>query len=186
MTPLTIKPYFFDTEFDETLPEAHRFASIGMVDMQGHEYYRASRAFRQASASPWVRQHVVPLLPPFENRRSIVEIAGEVQDYFIISLRDTHPSPKQVEFWGRNPASDTVNLCNLFGTQLKLKEFFRKQGIERVDFRDIKELTRYFTAADQPRQDPKTKHHALQDARHERHIWQTLVELADKRHMAIK
>ena len=78
------------------------------------------------------------------------------------------------EFWARNHASDSQNLWSVFGTQLQFKDMLREIGIEHVDFRDIKEVTRHFPKAMQPQQPRGTNHHSLHDARHERAVWQEL------------
>ncbi len=55
--------YFYDCEFIED-GRTIDLVSIGVVDETGREFYAVSTEFDAARAGAWVRQHVLPQLPP--------------------------------------------------------------------------------------------------------------------------
>ena len=55
--------FFYDCEFIED-GRTVDLVSIGVVDEAGREFYAVSTEFDAGRAGPWVRQHVLPQLPP--------------------------------------------------------------------------------------------------------------------------
>jgi len=55
--------FFYDCEFIETVATID-LVSIGVVDEEGREFYAVSTEFDPDRAGQWVRQNVLPKLPP--------------------------------------------------------------------------------------------------------------------------
>lgn len=172
---MTTQRYFLDTEFDEETDfNKIKFISMGLVDQNGREFYAISCEFNTAALSSWVQKNVVPHLSA--KRLNITQFRLGLHQYFRESHAHTHPAPDRIEFWARNGSYDHVILSKMFGTHLRLSEFFAQYGVGHVDFRDIKELTRCMNKAEIPVQDKNKKHHALHDARYERDIFMLAVK----------
>ena len=143
---------FFDTEFIE---DGHTIdlISLGMVREDGSELYRVSADFDATRASPWVKDHVLPLIS-HEDRWARYLIANKVKTFC-----GTSP-----EFWGYYADYDWVVLCQLFGTMMELPTGWPcycrdlRQSLDEVG---LKKIT-------SPKDDP---HHALENARWIKTTW---------------
>ncbi|MBU0800795.1 MAG: 3'-5' exoribonuclease [Alphaproteobacteria bacterium] len=157
--------YFFDTEFNEVIPERFGvdFISVGVVAEDGREYYGVHREFNKQAAADnsWVSNHVVPKLPPEDTWVDLDTIRQGIVDL----IQPAH----QVEFWAKNNSYDTFILCRLFGGMNGLRDaLYKAKGIEKVIFRDSNDLRRNLNWPALPEQAEDTKHDALADARQEK------------------
>jgi hypothetical protein len=101
--------FFYDTEFVQGSYGAPLvLVSIGVVAQDGREYFACNEAFEPAQADPWVREHVLPLLPPRADPawKPVARIAGELR----VFLGEAPP-----ELWGYCSAYDHVLLVHLLG-----------------------------------------------------------------------
>ena len=107
--------FFYDTEFSET-PNTIDLISIGVVGENGGEFYRCNKDADLEYVNPWVKENVLPLLPPRRDSiwRSSEEIAQGLLDFMKPSKKDP------VELWGYFSAYDHVALCWLFGEMVEL------------------------------------------------------------------
>jgi len=143
---------FYDTEFIER-PCTIDLISIGMVDLQGNEYYAISRDFDERYASPWVKKNVLPLLPTRD--KPVWKSREEITDGVLNFL-----SPSKdfdIELWGYYADYDHVALCWLFGKMIDLPD-----GVPKYT-RDLKQLVDERKTKQLPLQ--KNEHNALEDAR---------------------
>jgi hypothetical protein len=101
--------YFLDTEFCED-GKTIDLISIGIVGPDGREFYAVNHDAELHRVSPWVREHVLPSLPPYGDSawQSRREIAGGV-DSFIDN------AGRRAEIWAYYADYDWVALCQLFG-----------------------------------------------------------------------
>jgi hypothetical protein len=158
------KKYFLDTEFVDD-GRTIDLISIGIVAEDGREYYAQSIWVDLKKASPWVLENVVPHLIEddnvWKNRKTIK------QDILIFMDIEKYGKP---ELWGYYSAYDHVVFCQLFGTMMDLPE-----GYPRYT-RDLKQWCDQLGNPRLP--SPESgRHHALDDARWNRDIWQILNEL---------
>ena len=168
--------YFFDTEFVDTgTGFKNDFISIGVVNEEGEGYYGISTEFNIAAAREhiWVRKYVFDKLDHHSTWKTLEEIRQEILDMI-------EPA-REVEFWAKNGSYDNVFLCQLFGGMGKLRETLqREKGVEKLTFRDTKELLR---AAEDPKIPPmpeKDKHVSINDAHQERHVFNACKKALDK------
>lgn len=164
--------YFLDTEFADVPQEGFGidFFSIGLVRQDGAEYYGVYDRIDEARyQGHWVAEHVLAKLPPQEQRSTLSDIREGV-------LRLFAPA-KEIEVWAHNGSYDFFILARLFGGQLNLRrELKERYGIERVTFRDSKELLAQRPAhVALPVQDPASEHISIADARQERAVYNALM-----------
>lgn len=155
------KKFFFDTEFfEDGSKKPIQFISIGIVSEDGDEYYAVSSEFDENSLSDWLKENVVPKLGNDE-RKLNKEIAKEV-----------------VEFVGKNPvffanfgSYDWVVLCQLYGAMIDLPKNWP------MFVRDLQQLKEDMEIEndDLPRQDKEEEHNALSDAKHDKEIYEYLI-----------
>lgn len=147
--------YYLDTEFYED-GRTIDLISIALVCEDGREFYAVSREAQLHRASPWVRDNVLPKLPPYgrpewmsraEIRQGIVDLVAPVDEY----------SPKN-QFWAYYADYDWVALCQLFGTMMDLPEYMPKYCM------DLKQLAVMKGDPRLPKQEVG-EHDALADAR---------------------
>ena len=132
--------FFLDSEFNEHAgPFRLDPISIALVpeDRAAPDYYGVSAEFDTASITPWLHDNVVSHLPPPEERRANAAIRDDMTAY----LKSFGPADK-LEIWAYNGATDQVVLANFFGGLMGMRKAFNEAGIQRVEFRDVKELTR--------------------------------------------
>lgn len=163
--------YFLDTEFADLPQEGFGidFFSLGLVRADGAEYYGVYQGIdAQKYAGSWVAAHVLAKLPPQEARQSLAQIREGILGLFAPA--------KEIEIFAHNGSYDFFILARLFGGQLNFRrELQERYGIERVTFRDTKELIAQKPAhVVLPKQDEASSHISINDARHERLVWQAL------------
>lgn len=150
--------YFVDTEFYED-GRTIDLISIGVKAEDGREFYAASIEARLDLVNDWVREHVLPNLPPYSSttwmRRS--EIA-RLLTAFVFPTYVPSGYTEKAEFWGYFSDYDWVAICQLYGTMMDLPVGFP------MYCRDLKQLS---DDVGQPKHppDPVGEHSALVDAR---------------------
>lgn len=153
--------YFYDTEFIE---DGHTIdlVSIGVVADDGREFYAVSTEFNAAAAGPWVKQNVLPLLPP-RSSEVWMDRATIRRNLFEFLLPGHTPGKKlrayeRPELWAWVGAYDHVALAQLWGDMTQLPEELP---------RFTRELKQLWEMAGRPLlpQAPGNAHDALADAR---------------------
>jgi hypothetical protein len=163
--------YFLDTEFADVPEEGFNidFFSIGLVRRDGAEYYGVYDGIDAARyAGQWVAENVLAKLPPQAERHNLAAIREGLFKVF-------QPA-REIEIWAHNGSYDFYILSRLCGGLLNLRaELKARFGIERVVFRDTKELLAHRPAHVRlPVQDPATEHISIHDARQERAVYEAL------------
>lgn len=145
--------YFYDTEFIED-GRTIDLISIGVVAEDGREYYSVSTEFDPDRAGRWVREHVLPKLPPPASPvwRSRRRIRSDLEAF----LRVDGDEP--IELWAWVAAYDHVALCQLWGPMPDLPAAMP---------RFTRELRQLWEDRGRPRLPPRSQnsHDALVDAR---------------------
>lgn len=158
--------YFVDTEFVErSNHEPLELVSIAIVTEDGRELYLVNADFDPTRAVPWVTEHVLPKLPPRDDRRWQPRAAIREA---VRALTAADPAP---EFWAYCAGYDWVLLCQLFNTMSERPESWPRycrdvrQEADRLGV-NVKDLV------------PTTdEHDALADARWCQAAWAHLAEL---------
>ncbi len=163
---------WFDTEFTDggNIP---KLISIGAVSEDHREFYAISTDFDRRTASPWVRDNVLPLLdsPDAPSWKSNSTIASE----FVAFV-----GPDPVEFWSLIATTDWYLLTQLLGgfdnlpknwpfECLDLHQWAYHLGADSI----YPKLRRQFGSG--------REHHALNDAREHRAIYEYLLRIAETR-----
>lgn len=163
--------YFLDTEFIED-GKTIDLISIGIVCEDGRELYLANRNCDFDKASQWVKDNVLvpmgfdysnpnipmrPIDPTFWVRKA--DIASAIKD-FCNPIKHGKP-----EFWAYYAAYDWVVFCQLFGTMMQLPDNYPMYCL------DIKQWCKQLGDPRLPQQG-KGKHNALDDARHNKVMWE--------------
>lgn len=160
--------FFYDTEFIED-GVTIELVSIGVVDMFGREFYAVSTDFDARRAGPWVREHVLPKLPPAGDAtwRSRERIRDDLLAFF------GRPADG-IELWAWLAAYDHVALAQLWGAMPALPK--------RLP-RFTKDLRQRWEDVGKPRLPPAPAdaHDALADARHNLRRWH-VIEDVRRRH----
>jgi inhibitor of KinA sporulation pathway (predicted exonuclease) len=149
---------WFDTEFIDD-GRTIGLLSIGMVRDDGRElYFEPIEAGGIDRASEWVRANVLPHLTGPRASRAAIAAA-------IIDFAGDGP-----EFWADHAAYDWVALCQLYGSMMDLPKGWP------MFCRDIRHLRASIPDAviALPRFVGR-QHHALDDARHCRRLWEAMV-----------
>jgi hypothetical protein len=148
--------YFLDTEFYED-GSTIDLISLAIVCEDGRELYCVNREAKLHLVSDWVRQNVVPQLPPGDSRlwmdRSTIALSVRAfVESRLVALSD------KPEFWAYYADYDWVVLCQLFGTMMQLPDHMPKFCM------DLKQLSVHLGSPTHPKQE-KGVHNALDDAR---------------------
>jgi hypothetical protein len=152
--------YFYDLEFGDTA-ELVSLVSVGVVAEDGREYYAVSSDFDPLAVHPWVRENVLPQLPPVATWRPRAVIAAELEEFF-----GTDPV-----WWAWYGAYDHVALCQLWGAMPQLPAAFPRFTL------DVRQLWEHLGRPALPAQ-PSGLHDALHDARHVKARYEALAERA--------
>lgn len=146
--------YFYDSEFIED-GRTIELISIGVVCEDGREFYAVSTDFDPKRAGKWVRQNVLPKLPPPAHPawRSRERIRDDLLS-FLLPRAGIEP-----ELWAWVAAYDHVALCQLWGPMTALP-----RSLPRY----TRELKQYWEQNGSPTIPPvpADAHDALADARH--------------------
>jgi len=155
--------WFFDTEFDDD-GRTIDLISIALVSEQGVAYQAClSDGWSPTHCSEWVKENVLPHLPPAGERKSRRQVAEEIRD-----LVGEAP-----EFWAYHADYDWVALCQLYGRMVDIPSTWPKFC------RDLVQLMkdRGVAKAALPAQDAVSRHGALADARWVREAWLSIPAL---------
>ena len=156
--------YFYDCEFIEDGVTID-LVSIGVVDEEGREFYAVSTEFDPQKAGPWVRQNVLPKLPPPSDAawRSRSRIREDLLAFLGVAPADRC----EMELWAWIAAYDHVVLAQLWGDM---------RALPRVVPRFTHELRQKWEDAGSPSLPPAPpdQHDALADARHNLARWNAL------------
>lgn len=160
--------WFMDTEFAED-GRTIELISIALVNENGGFYYAVSKEFDPAKCNPWVRENVLPKLPPLEPGnfwKTRTEIAADVRDLLVGDRPENEPAQKP-EIWGYFADYDWVVFCQLFGRMVDLPRgmpFFCRDLKQHMETYGVRK-------EELPRQDTAGEHDALADARWIRTAW---------------
>ncbi len=179
--------YFLDTEFieDESTID---LISIGIVCEDGREYYAINYDCDRTKANDWVKKNVLAFLPPEplpqlyrtteeyhasegykQGWRNSLGIADEILDF--VGWRKEFPhflrDEDRPEFWGYYSSYDWVVFCQLWGRMIDLPNGFP------MYINDIKQWCKQLGNPRLPKQG-EGEHHALNDARWNKNIWNYL------------
>lgn len=152
--------FFYDTEFIED-GSIIDLVSIGMVAEDGREFYAISTEFDESRANPWVRRHVLPLLPPRSNPAWMdrATLRARLFEFLLPGHRqgDRLRPHERPELWAWVGAYDHVALAQLWGDMTQLP---------REMPRFTHELKQLWEMAGRPRlpDPPPNAHDALADA----------------------
>ncbi|MCP2165327.1 polyadenylate-specific 3'-exoribonuclease AS [Goodfellowiella coeruleoviolacea] len=155
---------FYDCEFIEDGVTID-LVSIGVVDEEGREFYAVSTEFDPDRAGPWVRQNVLPKLPPPADPawRSRARIRADLLDFL------TAPGGERddIELWAWFAAYDHVALAQLWGPM---------PALPRALPRFTRDLRQRWEDVGRPRlpAPPDDAHDALADARHNLARWKVI------------
>jgi hypothetical protein len=153
---------FYDAEFATTAPTVE-LVSLGAVAEDGREFYAVSTEFDAAGAHPWVKENVLPQLPPPGDAAWMSR--GRLREALLEFL-----GPEPV-LWAWYGAYDHVALAQLWGSMPELP-----RAVPRFTL-DVRQLWEHLGRPPLPDQ-PAGLHHALDDARHVKLRWEALAEKA--------
>lgn len=146
--------WFLDTEFHED-GRIIDLISIALLSEEGDCYYAVSNEFDPEKCNEWVKENVLPKLPPRASplRKSRAQIAGDIRAILLAE----HEKP---EIWGYFCDYDWVVLCQLYGRMIDLPKGFP------FWCRDLKQLMqdRGIEKKDLPAENAAKEHNALADA----------------------
>lgn len=153
--------FFYDCEFIEDGLTID-LVSIGVVDEKGREFYAVSTEFDAGRAGPWVRQHVLPQLPPpaADSWMSRGRIREELYSFLTARRGD-------IELWAWYAAYDHVAFAQLWGAMPALPSRLPKF---------TRDLRQRWEDVGKPKLPPapSNAHDALADARHNLRRWQVI------------
>ena len=165
--------YWFDTEFHD---DGHtvELISIGVVAEDGREYFAANAQYplARAQSHDFLRQHVVPYLPPTGSPAWLpkAQIKQGLEDFF----RQPGGTP---EFWADCGEYDWVLMRQLWGELTQWPTGWPYLAM------DIEQWRIQLGAPHFPRENA-SRHDALQDARLTRANWQWLHQFLATRNSA--
>ncbi len=152
--------FFYDAEFGVTAPEVS-LVSIALVAEDGREYYAVSSEFDPMAVHPWVRDNVLPQLPPTSTWRPRAQIRDEIEQFL----------GRDPVLWAWYSAYDHVALCQLWGAMPELPRTLPRFTL------DVRQLWEHLGRPPLPQQESGL-HDALADARHCKARWEALAERA--------
>lgn len=155
--------YFYDCEFIED-GQTIDLVSIGMIDDSGREFYAVSTEFDAGKAGPWVRQHVLPQLPPPSDSRWLSRARIREDLYAFLTS-----SGSDIELWAWYAAYDHVALAQLWGAMPALPSRIPKFT------RDLRQRWEDVGKPKLPAA-PSNAHDALADAKHNLKRWKVIEE----------
>lgn len=158
--------FYLDTEFREGPDDnfSVEFFSVGLVNQYGRSFYGVSDKIKDEDHKDhWVYENVIRKLPPQSQRQSLPEIREGLKSVF-------KGANRTVDIWARNNSYDNFIFCRIFNGMLEMRQTLKKEcGIDKINFRDAKELIRLKPATmELSKQHPATEHISVDDAGHER------------------
>jgi hypothetical protein len=160
--------FFYDCEFIED-GVVIDLVSIGVVDEKGREFYAVSTEFDPDRAGPWVREHVLPKLPPPSDSawRGRARLREDLLDFLTAS-------GKVIELWAWFAAYDHVALAQLWGAMPALPAALP---------RFTRDLRQRWEDLGKPKLPPAPNdvHDALADAKHNLARWRVMEEWRQRR-----
>lgn len=159
--------FFIDTEFTSDDPDHLQLISIALVGEDASEFYAVSTEFDRSACSDWVVEHVLPHIEPRDHQAWMS--GAQIRDGIVSFL-----GARAKEMWGYVPAYDWFLLHRLFGGWSKVPESFPRHVW------DLKQWAWQLGVTEFPEQDSR-EHHALDDARWDRLLFEHLCELARAR-----
>ena len=165
--------FFYDCEFIED-GRTVDLVSIGVVDEAGREFYAVSTEFDAGRAGPWVRQHVLPQLPPPADPSWCSRAA--IRDGLLSFLTGRGGG---IELWAWFAAYDHVALAQLWGSMPALPSAIPKF---------TRELRQRWEDVGKPKlpPSPPDAHDALADARHNLRRWEVIEQERKKRGFPVR
>ena len=159
--------FFLDTEFIED-GKTIDLISIGIVTEAGASYYAVSTEADLTRASPWVRENVLPHLPPYGDptwtTRAVIKRGVEL----FVGEHSGHSGGPKPEFWGYYADYDFVALCQLFGTMMDLPKGWPNFCM------DLKQLSVMVGSPKHPPK-PSGEHESLADAHWNKRLYEFLM-----------
>ncbi len=157
--------YFLDTEFNDD-GRTIDLISIGIVTDDGREFYAVNQDVELHRVHPWVRENVLPQLPPYGDKVWMphVQIANAVRSFIDADIF-SRPA-----MWGYYADYDWVAFCQLFGRMVDLPK-----GLPKF-CRDLKQLSVDKGSPTHPPQE-SGRHNALDDARWNKRLFEFLYPL---------
>jgi hypothetical protein len=149
---------FVDTEFYEDGTTIDMI-SLGAVRSDGREFYAVNQDAKLDRVSDWVREHVLPKLPPYGDPawKTREKIAKDFSAF--MAACEGEPVGRSVsEVWGYYSDYDWIVICQMYGTMRKLPKHFPKFCF------DLKQFSKMLGSPMHP-PDPEGEHNALVDAR---------------------
>ena len=143
--------WFFDCEFDE---DGHTIdlISIALVSESGVAYSAClSDGWSADRCNDWVKANVLPKLPPPSERKTRLQVRDEIRD-----LVGDAP-----EFWAYYADYDWVALCQLFGRMVDLPKGWPMFCLDLIQLIKDRQVPKEIL----PKQDERSEHDALADAR---------------------
>jgi len=179
--------FFYDTEFHED-GNTIDLLSFGMVcEDSDSELYRVNldADWKRAWRNDWLRvnvlgsiKHQLHLPHRFDDSKMSVQITEkwpiqatkqEIARELVKFVETNLPPEHTPEFWAYYGAYDHVAMAQLFGRMIDLPAFFPMFTM------DIKQLAVMKGNPTLPEQDESTQHNALDDARHNKAMYQFLI-----------
>lgn len=170
--------YFFDTEFIED-GKTIELISIGIVAEDGREYYACNSECDLDKANQWVKENVIPLLPPRSINLSDPSISptqkeeslrwktkATIRREIVEFTLNTDP-----EFWAYFADYDWVVFCQLFGAMIDLPSTFPQYC------RDLKQEADRLSVSLEKAIPQKDEHNAIADARWCKDAWNYLLKM---------
>jgi 3' exoribonuclease, RNase T-like len=159
--------YFYDCEFGVTAPEV-TLVSIGVVAEDGREHYSVLSDVDPLAVHPWVRDNVLPQLPPASTWKPRAQVRAELEQFF----------GDDPVLWAWYGAYDHVALCQLWGQMPALP-----RALPRFTL-DVRQLWEHLGRPPLPKQQTGL-HDALADARHVKVRHDALAERAYRMGLAV-
>lgn len=161
---------FIDTEFTSLEPATGEILSLAIVKLTGEELYLELES--SAPVDPWVARHIVPTLTgpkvtAAEAKQQIRKFLGRKMP-FAVAYVDNYDSLYFVKLFGAGKLpfkwmtidfasilfANGIDPTKMLATESEAKTFYRSLGLD---------LSKY------------TAHHALDDARLLRDVWQRVI-----------
>jgi hypothetical protein len=171
--------YFLDTEFYED-GSTIDLISIAVVAEDGREFYACSTEARLDRVSPWVREHVLPQLPRYDDKMWISRSTiAQRLDRFVYTLSDPRlpMHDRGPQFWAYFADYDWVALCQLFGTMMTLPQHFPRHCMDLKQWAVQLGVNKDNVLSGWPKQE-HGEHNALHDARWNAELYAFLEEKA--------